>query len=274
MEQKDSRQENAQRPFVGAHTEEREDEIDLLEIFFTLLDHVWVIAIATILGGLLTLFYAMNFTTPVYEATSKLYAVSVTEDKILQMVDLQIGSNLKADYQELMLSRPLLETVRDNLKLNMGTDRLAKLITISNPTDTRVLVVKVRSESPQQAMDIANELAIQAISYLPAIMECEPPNLVESAIFPTSAVSGGYTKWTAIGLAGGFVLACAFFVVQFMLNDTFRSPDDFQKYLSLPALAVIPEEDMGDFNGSEAAKKKAKKKAAKSAAKKSSKGGR
>lgn len=272
MEQNIPHQEPVQRPFVGS-VEEREDEIDLLEIFFTLLDHIWVIAIVTILGGLLTLFYAMNFTNPKYEATSKLYAVSVTEDKILQMVDLQMGTNLKADYQELMKSRPLLETVRDNLKLNMGTDSLAKMISITNPTDTRVLIIQVRSESPQQAMDVANELAIQSISYLPAIMECEPPNLVESAIFPTTAVSGSYTMWTAIGLAAGFVLACGFYVVQFLLNDTFRSPDDFQKYLNLPALAVIPEEDMGDFNGSEAAKKKAKKKQAKAAAKEKAKGG-
>lgn len=272
MEQNIPHQEPGQRPFISS-IEEREDEIDLLEIFFTLLDHVWVIAIATILGGLLTLFYAMNFTSPKYEAVAKLYAVSVTEDRILQMVDLQIGSNLKSDYQELMKSRPLLETVRDNLKLNMGTNELAKMISITNPTDTRVLVINVRSESPQQAMDIANELAIQSISYLPAIMECEPPNLVESAIFPTTAISGSYTKWAAIGLAAGFVLACGIYVVQFLLNDTFRSPDDFQKYLNLPALAVIPEEDMGDFNGGSAAKK-AKKTQAKAAAKENAKGGR
>lgn len=243
-------------------TADADGEIDLLEIFFVLLDHIWTIAIVTILGGLLALFYAMNFTTPDYEATAKLYAVGVAEDSILQMVDIQMGNSLKSDYQQLLTSRPLLEIVRDNLRLELGTDSLAKMINVTSPNDTRLLNITVRSKSPQHAMDIANELAVQAISYLPGIMECDPPNLVESAIYPTTAIGGSYTKYAAMGLAAGMVLSCGVYILLFMINDTFRSPDDSMKYLGIPALAGIPEEDMGGFNTPAAKKSGGKKKKA------------
>ena len=96
---------------------------------------------------------------------------------MVNLTDLQIGAQLTADYQELMLSRPLLEDVIKNLELTSGegqpmsTSALSNMITISNTADTRILKVTVTSPDPQESADIANELIVQACIYLPQIME-------------------------------------------------------------------------------------------------------
>ncbi|MGK5436959.1 hypothetical protein ACSNNV_17015, partial [Faecalibacterium prausnitzii] len=48
-----------------------------------------------------------------YQASSSIYVVSASNNSIVNLTDLQIGSQLTADYQELMLSRPLRVSVRD-----------------------------------------------------------------------------------------------------------------------------------------------------------------
>lgn len=44
-------------------------------------------------------------------ASASIYIVSASNNSIVNLTDLQIGSQLTADYQELMLSRPLLQDV-------------------------------------------------------------------------------------------------------------------------------------------------------------------
>lgn len=41
----------------------------------------------------------------------------------------------------------------------------------------------------------------------------------------------------------GAVLCCAVYVVQFLLNDTFETPDDIAKCFGTQPLATIPEGD-------------------------------
>ena len=99
--------------------------------------------------------------TPLYEATSSLYVVSASNNSVVNLTDLQIGSQLTADYQELMRSRPLLEDVIRRLSLEgMTVEQLEKSIRITNTSDTRILKVTASSPDPQQAAAIANELVV------------------------------------------------------------------------------------------------------------------
>ena len=125
--------------------------------------------------------YTYLLVTPLYQATAKIYIVSASNDSVVATCsDLQIGASLTADYQELLLSRPLLQDVINNLSLNMDYKTLEGMISITNTTDTRILKILVTSPDPQESADIANELVNQAGIYLPNIMETDSPNLVET----------------------------------------------------------------------------------------------
>ena len=231
-----------------------EDEIDLVELFYLLWGHAWQIILCLILGAGLALGYTKLLVTPLYQATSSIYIVSASNNSVVNLTDLQIGAQLTADYQELILSRPLLEDVIENLELTngegepMSTAALSRMITITNTDDTRILKVTVTSPDPQESADIANELIDQACIYLPQIMETEEPNLVEEAIPPTQKSSPSTAKNVMLGGLLGACLACGVLVLRYLMNDTFVTPDDVVKYLGVQPLAVIPEADLGDFN--------------------------
>ena len=231
-----------------------EDEIDLVELFYLLWGHAWQIILCLILGAGLALGYTKLLVTPLYQATSSIYIVSASNNSVVNLTDLQIGAQLTADYQELILSRPLLEDVIENLELTngegepMSTAALSRMITITNTEDTRILKVTVTSPDPQESADIANELIDQACIYLPQIMETEEPNLVEEAIPPTQKSSPSTARNVVLGGLLGACLACGVLMVRYLMNDTFVTPDDVAKYLGVQPLAVIPEGDLGDFN--------------------------
>ena len=229
------------------------DEIDLVEVFYLFWGHAWQIILCLILGAAAAFGVTRFLITPLYEATSSIYIVSASNNSVVNLTDLQIGAQLTADYQELMLSRPLLEDVIENLELTnaegepMTTRALEDMIAITNATDTRILAITVTSPDPQQAADIANELVEQACIYLPQIMETDEPNLVEEAIVPTQKASPSTARNVVLGGMLGAILCCGVLLVRYLMNDTFMTPDDIQRYFGVQPLATIPEADLGDF---------------------------
>ena len=231
-----------------------EDVIDLVEIFYLLLDHWWQIFLCLVLGAGIAFGVTKFLMTPLYKATSSIYIVSASNNSVVDLTDLQIGAQLTADYQELLLSRPLLEDVIKNLELmdaegekSMSTRALAEMIQITNATDTRILDITVTSPDPRQAADIANELVEQACIYLPQIMETDEPNLVESAIPPAEKSSPSTARNVVLGGMLGAILCCGVLLLRYLMNDTFVTPDDIEKYFGVQPLATIPETKMGGF---------------------------
>lgn len=229
-------------------------EVDLVDIFYVLWGHFWRILLCLVLGALIALGITKFLITPKYEATSSIYIVSASNNSVVNLTDLQIGSQLTADYQELMLSRPLLEDVIDSLDLKsvnsdemMSVNTLRDMIEITNASDTRILKITVTSSDPQEAADIANELVNQARIYLPQIMETEEPNLVEEAIAPIEKSSPSYAKNTLIGGFLGVCACCCVLIIRYLLNDTFMTPDDVAKVFGIQPLATIPEAETGEY---------------------------
>ena len=243
-------------PQVAAMRRETDDTIDLVEVFYLFWGHLWQIVLCLVLGAALAFSYTYFLVTPLYQSTAKIYIVSASNDSVVNLSDLQIGASLTADYQELLLSRPLLQDVINNLSLDIDYKTLESMISITNTTDTRILKILVTSPDPQESADIANELVNQAGIYLPNIMETDAPNLVESAVAPTSKSSPSYSKNTMLGGMAGAVLCCAILLVRFLMNDTFVTPDDIAKYFGVQPLATIPESDLGSFNSAGRKRKK------------------
>lgn len=240
-----------------------DNTIDLVEIFYLLWGHIWQIILCLILGAVMAFSYTYFLVTPLYQASARIYIVSASNDSVVNLSDLQVGSQLTADYQELILLRPLLEDVIDNLSLPMEYGELSQMITITNTSDTRILKITVTSPDPQEAADIANEVAVQAGIYLPRIMETDPPNIAEEAITPRQKSSPSYSRNTVLGAMLGAILCCGVLLVRYLMNDTFVTPDDVEKYLGIQPLATIPEGDLGDFNRKEGRKKKKSRRGAK-----------
>ena len=94
-----------------------EMEIDLRELFYLFRQKLLIIIAAFVVGGMLAGAATYFLIKPTYKASSLLYVVSASNNSVVNLADLQIGTNLTADYEELLLSRPMMESVIKNLKL-------------------------------------------------------------------------------------------------------------------------------------------------------------
>lgn len=221
-------------------------EIDLKEIFYALWHRILIILLAGILGGVIAGAYTRYMMTPVYTSSSMLLVLT-KETTLSSLADLQIGSQLTNDYSVMTTSRPVLEEVIDNLNLQMDYEELERMITISNPEDTRILEISVEHPTPQMAMQIVNELSEVASEFIGDNMEVVPPKIIEEGIVPTEKTSPSTMRNTLLGILAGLFISGGIVVLMTVLNDSIKNEDDVEKYLGLSTLASVP--DRKDYIG-------------------------
>lgn len=232
---------NENTPVKNMQPGNRGTEVDLVELFYMYMHHIWQIIAVLAVGAILTLTYTKLFVTPLYSATAKIYVVSASNDQTADLTDLQIGAQLTSDYEELLTIPPLVNEVIANLDLDLTYKQFVNMVSISSPTGTRLLHITVENPEAAQASDIANEIARLSMKYLPEIMECSPPKIAVSAITPVRPASPSVVRNT---LLGGFLAAlvyCGILLVKFVMDDTFKDQEDIEKYLGETPLCVIPE---------------------------------
>lgn len=217
-----------------------EIEIDLLELFYALRHRWWAILLALVIGAGAAGVYTKKLIAPHYQSTSMVYVLS-KETTLASLADLQIGSQLTKDYSVIIKSRPVLQEVIDKQNLDLTTDELGKMITIDNPSDTRILSITVEDIEPMRAKAIVDEVTKSASNYIGDIMEMVPPKVIEDGIVAVKPSSPSVKKNAAVGGLGLAVLVCGLICLKTVLDDTIKSEEDVEKYLGLSVLAVIPD---------------------------------
>ena len=231
------------QPGELVHVEE-EIEIDLVELVYYFRSKLVTIIVTFLIGALGAGMITYFFVTPKYEAASKLYMVSASSDSVVDLTDLNLGTSLSSDYEQLLKIRPIFEEILEEEKLNYTYEELLEMVTMETLEDTRILTITVESIVPGEAQEIANDLAEKAVTYLPELMETSAPNIAEHAIYPESPSSPNLVKNTAIGAALGLMSALGLLTVFFVMDDTVKSAEDVEKAFGIMPLTVIPEGEM------------------------------
>ena len=229
---------------VSNETVQEEDTIDFGKIFSMLLGHIQYIVLCFLVGALLFNAYAYFMKHPTYQSTAKLYAVSASDDTVINFADLNIGQALTKDYEELIYSYPVMEEVIDKLHLDMTSAQLSSMIEIENPEDTRVLKITTTATSAKQAQQITNTLVESLRSYLPRVMSTTKPNIVQRGKLETNKVGPNYLKFLLLGGAIFAGLYIIILIIRFLLDDTLKTAEDIENEFGFAPLTVIPENDI------------------------------
>ena len=215
-----------------------EIEIDLRELFLALKKKIaWILAAAVIFAGAAGLItkFAM---TPIYSSSAQLYVMS--KGGISQLTDLTMGTQLTQDYMVIVKTRPVLEQVIDDLKLDMDYKDLENKITVENPTDTRIMQITVTDKDPETARQITQDLAEVTSKTVAEKMDVKSPTIIEKAYKAENPDSPSLKKNVLIGAMLGFILMAAAIVIQYLMNDTILKEEDIEKYLGINTLAQLP----------------------------------
>ena len=212
--------------------------IDWSSLMFRLLEKIHWILLAAVVGAALTALYVQFRVTPIYQATSKLYIAG--SETSISLSDLQLGSTLAKDYQEVFKIWHIHEMVDEKLDLDYSYTRLGSMVSVSVPEGSHVLYIRINSPDPEEARELADTYAQVVQDYIANKMELRRPQLLEKAQLPTIPVSPNVRSMVMTGFAGGGFAAAALVVFLFLLDDKIRTNDDVEKASNLAVLGVIP----------------------------------
>lgn len=221
--------------------EEREVEIDLLQLVRVLWKNVKYILITTVILGLVGLVGSSLFLSPIYEASTKMIvntrnegSQSVTNDQI------NSAKNLVNTYAIIITSRDVLNQVIADLNLTENYNQLKDCIRVNAVNSTQVMEVVVQHKNRDTAQAIADKILKIAPQAIVNIVEVGSVKPVEQAYAGPNPVSPNILKNTILMAVVGFILSCAVIIVIFLVDNTYKSELDIQNDLGLPVLGVIP----------------------------------
>lgn len=221
--------------------ENNEVEIDLRQVFSLLLSKAAIIIVTTLIGAMMAFAYTRFMVEPVYQSTTQIHILDKAEDsKTTTYSDLQAGSYLTKDFKVIVTSSPVMEQVIDELKLDLTVKELRSLISVDVIQDTRILTIAVSNTDPYLAKKIADAVREVSKKSISDIMDIESISTVEEGDMPMEPVSPSIPKNTVIGALLFFVVTVAVILIRFFLDDTFKTPDDIERYLGISVLASIP----------------------------------
>lgn len=218
-------------------------EIDVFAMLKTLWKRKFSIVLVALVFAVAAFGYSAFLAKKEYQSTSRIYVVSRQnqDNNALTNSDLQAGSYLVKDYREIILSQNVLSQAIEELKLDMTPAELSKKISVSVPTDTRILSITAKDGDPKEAARIANGLRNVAAEKIIAVTKVSDVTTLDEAEVPQSPSSPNIRRNVLLGFIAGAGLMVVLMVVVEVLDDRVKRPEDVEELMGLTLLGIVPD---------------------------------
>lgn len=220
-----------------------------LQDFLKLLRSRWMTVSVTALVVLLGAAVVTMLTTPLYEASTRLFVSSSTGDA--RASDLYQGNRLSQDrvrsYTQLVMGETLAQRTIDKLGLDMSAKTLSGNVKATAKPDTVLIDVHVRDASPVRARDIANALSDE---FVVMIRELETPEhgrspdarvvVEQRASVPDHTVVPKKMRNIAAGLGLGVLLGIGLALLRDLLDNTVKDNETLEEIVGTGVVGTIP----------------------------------
>ena len=218
-------------------------EIDVFATLKVLWKRKFSIILVALVFAIAAFGYSAFLAKKEYQSTSRIYVVSRQnqDNNALTNSDLQAGSYLVKDYREIILSQNVLSQAIEELKLDMTPAESSKKISVSVPTDTRILSITAKDGDPKEAARIANGLRNVAAEKIISVTKVSDVTTLDEAEVPQSPSSPNIRRNVLLGFVTGAGLIVVLLVVVEVLDDRVKRPEDVEELMGLPLLGVVPD---------------------------------
>lgn len=218
-------------------------EIDVFAMLKTLWKRKFSIVLVALVFAIAAFGYSAFLAKKEYQSTSRIYVVSRQnqDNNALTNSDLQAGSYLVKDYREIILSQNVLSQAIEELKLDMTPAELSKKISVSVPTDTRILSITAKDGNPKEAARIANGLRNVAAEKIIAVTKVSDVTTLDEAEVPQTPSSPNIRRNVLLGFIAGTGLLVVLMVVVEVLDDRVKRPEDIEELMGLTLLGIVPD---------------------------------
>ena len=218
-------------------------EIDVFAMLKTLWKRKFSIVLVALVFAIAAFGYSAFLAKKEYQSTSRIYVVSRQnqDNNALTNSDLQAGSYLVKDYREIILSQNVLSQAIEELKLDLTPAELSKKISVSVPTDTRILSITAKDGDPKEAARIANGLRNVAAEKIISVTKVSDVTTLDEAEVPQSPSSPNIKRNVLLGFIAGAGLMVVLMVVVEVLDDRVKRPEDVEELMGLTLLGIVPD---------------------------------
>ena len=218
-------------------------EIDVFAMLKTLWKRKFSIVLVALVFAIAAFGYSAFLAKKEYQSTSRIYVVSRQnqDNNALTNSDLQAGSYLVKDYREIILSQNVLSQAIEELKLDLTPAELSKKISVSVPTDTRILSITAKDGNPKEAARIANGLRNVAAEKIISVTKVSDVTTLDEAEVPQSPSSPNIKRNVLLGFIAGAGLMVVLMVVVEVLDDRVKRPEDIEELMGLTLLGIVPD---------------------------------
>ena len=231
--------ENPAQPVVTETIIQQEDTIDLVELFWVLVNHWKIILLTMLITAMLAGVYYLVGVKPSYQADASIFITN--NESVITVSDLQLSSELTEDYAKIIKSRNVLKQVIKELDLNLDYRELSKLVSVTNPDNSHIITITVTCGDVELCRDIANSLMNIGLDRIYQVVGSSEPTVIDySEAEAVDEITPALTEYLAIGLLLGLIAACGLICVRYMTDTTLKTEDDLKRYLDIPVLSVIP----------------------------------
>ena len=225
---------------------------DLLKIF---LQHIKLIIIVTLLGGLLAFLYVTYLVTPMY-STSALILVQNgnTFESDINAANNSSLNGEKVNTNDITSSKMLANTCSTLFTVDPDMKSIISgaSISISVVEDSYFLRITSTSSDPHTAANIANQVAQTAPQvFRKYFQDAGKGDTVDEANVPSTPSSPDKKRYVIIGLLAGLALSLLISFLLEIIDTTIKPGDDLYKMYDIPVFAEII-----DFESEGGAKKK------------------
>ena len=237
----------------------REEEgISLLDIFNKVKQHLLFIIISVVLCVGAMGVYSIAIQKPKFVATS---SVILSSTEQAGQASLNYSLNIVETYEEFLKST----AVRDEaLRISNLPEQTAYSVSTSS-NGTLIVYVTVTSYNAEVSKVLANAFVAAGNNVINIsgetsmkALKLASPYLLDAAT--SASTSRGLFKNCVIGGAVGVIIACAYVFLRMLIDNTYTKPEEIEKELSLPVLAITPYVDFDNLENKSALKKIFKKK--------------
>ena len=219
-------------------------EVDIRELFLTLLKKSWIILLCIIILSCFAGIYSYYFIDDYYTATATVYLGKEGLGGSIDLGIINLNNQLMADYFSLVKSR----LVAEEVSKRMGNDAYIKVIqkeinaylVTEQRASTRMFYVSFESTNPEFAADIVNFTCEVLLEKAESIFGVKNARIIDRAIIPDKPSGPNRLLNIAIADAAGFVLGIAIIIITEFINNTFKTPKDIERILGVTVLGIIP----------------------------------
>ncbi|MDX8337142.1 YveK family protein [Candidatus Cetobacterium colombiensis] len=221
---------------------EDEEELDLMDLVFTLLRRWKLITLIAIPIFGLGVFFAMTRPT-VYKAEMTMMVSSGRNFSATSLDggELSVNQKLATTYAEIAKSNAILKNVIKKYDLDTSLGGLRGSVTIAPVEDTELMQLTYKNSDPALAAAVVNEIGNEFMLKVREVMNFQNIKVVEPAEIPKEALPKKRVLILAISAVLSVMVGCmAAFIVEFFFCKL-RKPKDIEKILGTTMLGMVPD---------------------------------